>query len=188
MARWLSPSPTPLAEWLWVKPTATGAIAPPIEVTVGMVTPALNNGGTNPAMTNAQASMVAPSITVDTQLDHSPVIVTAAAMPVPALLLTEATTKASATAVMVAPTVSKTVVAFPPSAAFVIAGKVPAIPVGTGKFPAAIALTLLGKVPTVSSVTPTAVQPAACSFTITGHAPTLPTGPRFPYQLPITLN
>lgn len=188
MARWLSPSPTPLAEWLWVKPTATGAIAPPIEVSAGMVAPALNNGGTNPAVTNAQASMVAPAVTVDTELDHVPAVVVASSMPVPSLSIKETTTVASASAAMVAPVVWKTIVAFPPPATFHLTGRVPSIPAGSGKFPSGVAFTLTGKVPTVSSVTPTTVTPGAATLTLSGVAPTLPTGPRFPYILDITLN
>lgn len=188
MGRWLSPSPTPLAEWLWVQSTATGAIVPIIEATAGMTPPILNNGAVDPALTTAQAGMAAPSVTVDTGLGSAPVLVATANMPAAGLELKETTTRATGTAAMRVPVVSKTVVCFPKNVTFTITGKVPSIPVGTGKFPSGASLTLTGRVPTVSSITPTTVTPTAASFTITGHAPALPTGPRFPYQLPITLN
>jgi hypothetical protein len=187
-ARWLSPSRTPLADWLWVKPTATGAIVPLMEVAASMRAPFMNNGAVDPAVVTAGAVMPAPLIQVDTGPNLSPIFAAAARMPVPGLLMKETASKATASAVMLVPVVIKTVVSFPPAASFTLAGKVPALPTGSGLFPSASSLTISGKVPTVSSVTPTAVQPTAASFTLTGKVPDEPTGPRFPYQLPITLN
>lgn len=188
MARWLSATRTPLAEWLWVRPTATGAIVPLMEVSAAMAAPFMNNGAVDPAVITAGAVMPVPVIQVDTGPNGSPVFTASAVMPAPGLLTKEAAPRSPATAAMLAPVVIKTVVSFPPSAAFTLTGKVPAIPTGSGLFPSASSMAISGKVPTVSSVTPTAVQPTAASLTLTGKVPDEPTGPRFPYQLPITLN
>lgn len=189
MARWLSPSRTPLAEWLWVKPTATGAIVPVMSATAGMVAPTTNNGGVDPAAVTAGAVMPAPVIQVDTGTNTPPLLAAAALAPAPGLLTKETAPRATGSAAMIVPLVWKTIVCFPAPVTFTLSGKVPSIPPGSGRFPSAVALTISGKAPTVSSVTPTTVTPSAASFTITGKVPDEPTGPRFGnYTFPITLN
>lgn len=189
MARWLSPPPTPLAEWLWVKPTAAGAIVPLIEVVAEMVTPTMNNGGVDPAVINALSAMPAPIIRVDTGTNAPPPLAATAQMPTSSLEMVQPISRGTATAAMVVPIVKKTVVCFPTPVTFTLSGKVPTLPIGSGKFPSTVSLTITGHAPSVSSVTPTAVQPTAASFTITGTAPTFPTGPRFGnYTFPITLD
>lgn len=187
MARWLSPSLTPQAEWLWVQSTATGAIVPLIEASAGMAPPFLNNGAADPPVSTIQAGMFEPSIQVNTGLDAAPVFTAAGLMPAPNPEVTETSPRNVTTARMIVPVVSKTVVCFPKVLALKLVGKVPAIPVGAARFPSAASFTIAGKVPTVSSVTPTTVTPSAVSFTITGKVPALPTGPRIPYIIPITV-
>lgn len=180
MARWLSPSPTPLAEWLWVRPTATGAIVPTMTAAAEMDAPILNNGAVEPDVMTASADLWAPDITSTTAVGTNEPFGTAG-MQNPVVKVAETAPHLALAGGMEVPTVWKTVVSYPKTPILKLTGKVPTIQNGKGVFPTGVSFALTGRVPTIINGTATTVQPGGASLTLTGSVPAKPGGiPVFP--------